>query len=109
MVNRPVHPDGIASVAGYSPTLTQTGGPVSLRELAGPIYNIEVARMTVQLIARFLARCESLLFPRNALETRTVDTAVGAVTDPLVAVLEGRELPDRGEPFTGFASPPGRF
>jgi len=66
--------------------------------------------MTVTNITRILARCESLLFPTKPLETRPADESTGAmVADSVIAVLAGRRLGARLEPFTGFASPPGRF
>ena len=66
--------------------------------------------MTVTNIIRILARCESLLFPTKQLETRPEVECTGAmVADSVIAVLAGRRLGARLEPFTGFASPPGRF
>jgi hypothetical protein len=66
--------------------------------------------MTVTNIVRILARCESLLFPTTSLETRpAVESTDATVSDSVIAVLAGRRLGTRLEPFTGFASPPGRF
>ena len=66
--------------------------------------------MTGPNIIRILARCESLLFPTKPLETRPAVESTGAMAaDSVIAVLQGRRLSARLEPFTGFASPPGRF
>ncbi len=66
--------------------------------------------MTVPNIARILAKCESFLFPTMPLETRPAVESTGAMAaDSVIAVLAGRRLGARLEPFTGFASPPGRF
>ena len=66
--------------------------------------------MTVTKFVRILARCERLLFPTQPRETRPAVESTGAlVGDSVIAVLAGRALGTRLEPFTGFASPPGRF
>jgi hypothetical protein len=58
-------------------------------------------------IARIIARCESVLFPRRPLETAPGTAWINA--DSARAVLDGRRFRPRLEPFTGFVSPPGRL
>ena len=61
-------------------------------------------------ITRIFAKCESVLFPTKPLETGPAVRSTGAMAaDSVVAVLAGRRLGARLEPFMGFGSPPGRF
>jgi hypothetical protein len=61
-------------------------------------------------IGRIFARWEKLLFPTTPLELRpAVQSTAGTAADSVRAVLDGRRLPIRIDPFTGFESPPGRF
>ena len=65
--------------------------------------------MTIPNIARTLARWESALFPTAPVEICSVDGSKVATAESVRAVLDGRPLMTRLEPFIGFASPPGRF
>ena len=65
--------------------------------------------MTIPNIARILARWERLLFPTTPRDARPVVESPGSDVDSVGDVLDGRELPLRVDPFTGFESPPGRF
>ena len=62
--------------------------------------------MTGPNIVRILSKGKNLLFPTKPLKTRP---AAESTADSVIAVLAGRRLGARLEPFRGFASPPGRF
>lgn len=65
--------------------------------------------MNIRKLERFLATCERFLFSTETLETLPGLVARGLDIEAAKSVLRGRQLARRIEPFTGFASPPGRF
>jgi hypothetical protein len=57
------------------------------------------------VFARIVNRLETLLFPTTVQEL----SAPEPLADLITAVLNGRRLTARLDPFTGFGSPPNRF
>ena len=60
-------------------------------------------------IARIFASLERLIFPMTPLELGPAVQSSAGTVDSVRAVLDGRRLPVRVDPFTGFESPPARF
>ena len=60
-------------------------------------------------IARIFVSLERLLFPTTPSELRPAVQSTAETADSMRAVLDGRRLPIRVDPFTRFESPRGRF